>query len=291
MGHISAEFGSQHGMSPAVAPPRFSIITTCKGRLHQLSRSLPSFLKQPDCEVIVVDYSCPDGTGAYVRKNFPAARVVDVPGMQGFSVTHARNLGARQARGKVLIFLDADVIIADDFTACVSEQVSPGRFGVLEGSNQLRGCCVVASEDYDRVGGYDEAMQGYVAEDIEFCTRLKLAKCKAAVLDPHLIVKSIAHGDKERVRFYDAGIRLAYVQGKIYRTLKKMLLKESDQLELALGLRHQLFARIRDVVRDPKAFEDQGFRIEAELPALREDGVVPNCEFTRTLVVGAKLRK
>lgn len=271
--------------------PEYSIITTCKGRLHQLTRSLPSFVKQPNCEVVVVDYSCPDGTAAYVKKNFPAVRVVNVPGMNGFSVTHARNLGAGQATGKMFAFLDADVIIADDFVARVRKQVGPGKFGVLEGVDQLRGCCVVAAEDYEKVGGYDEAMQGYVAEDIEFSERLRLARCEKAALDPQVIVESIAHSDQERVRFYDSGIRLAYVQGKIYRTMKRMLLKQTDRLELDLSVRQQLFAHIREVVRDPKAFEEQGFRVEVQLPVLKAAGFIPNCEFTRTLVVGAKLRK
>jgi glycosyltransferase involved in cell wall biosynthesis len=273
------------------ASPEYSIVTTCKGRLHQLARSLPSFLKQPDCEVIVVDYSCPDGTASYVNGNFPAARVVSVPGMAGFRVTHARNVGAKQAQGKVLVFLDADVIIADDFIAYAREHVPAGKYGVLEGSDQLRGCCIVWAADHERVGGYDEAMFGYVAEDIEFSDRLKHAGCEKVALDPRVIVESIAHSDQERVRFYDSGIRLAYVQGKIYRTMKKMLLKQTDRLELELGMRQQLFAHIREVVRDPKAFEEQGFRVEVQLPALKAAGFIPNCEFTRTLVVGAKLRK
>jgi hypothetical protein len=271
--------------------PEYSIVTTCKGRLHQLARSLPSFLKQPHCEVIVVDYSCPDDTATYVNKNFPAARVVSVPGMRGFSVTHARNVGAKEAKGKVLVFLDADVIIADDFIAYAREHVTAGKFGVLEGTDQLRGCCIVGAADYEKVGGYDEAMHGYVAEDIEFCERLSLARCEKFAIDPRVIVESITHSDRERVRFYDSGIQLAYVQGKIYRTMKKMLLKQTGRFELELGMRQQLFAQIREVVRDPKAFEDQGFRVEVQLPVLKSAGFVPNCEFTRTLVVGAKLRK
>jgi GT2 family glycosyltransferase len=278
--------------SPAVdAKPDYSIITTCKGRLHHLVRSLPSFLKQPDCEVLVVDYSCPDGTAKYVEKNYPTARVVTVPGMAGFSTTHARNIGARQARGSVLAFIDADVIIADDFVRHSKQHVAPGKFAVFEGSDHIRGCCVVSAADFERVGGYDEAMYGYVAEDIELAERLRLAKCEKVTLDSHLIVECIVHSDRDRVRFYDSGIRLAYVQGKIYRTMKRMLLKQTGKLELELGMRQQLFGHIRDVVRDPKAFEEQGFRVEVQLPPLKSAGFIPNCEFTRTLVVGAKLRK
>jgi hypothetical protein len=51
--------------------PRLSIVTTCKGRLHHLRRSLPGFLAQPDTQVIVVDYDCPEDTiGVCARDRF-----------------------------------------------------------------------------------------------------------------------------------------------------------------------------------------------------------------------------
>ena len=62
--------------------PKYSIVTTCMGRLDHLKESLPAMLAQPDSEVIVVDYSCPQGTGDYVAKHFPAARVVRVEGRE-----------------------------------------------------------------------------------------------------------------------------------------------------------------------------------------------------------------
>ena len=42
--------------------PRFSIITTCKGRLENLKHTLPKFLRQENTEVVVVDHDCPDHT-------------------------------------------------------------------------------------------------------------------------------------------------------------------------------------------------------------------------------------
>ena len=66
--------------------PLLSIVTTCKGRLHHLRRSLPRFLAQPNTEVIVVDYDCPDGTSDVVAREFPAARVVAVKDRPHFAM-------------------------------------------------------------------------------------------------------------------------------------------------------------------------------------------------------------
>ena len=43
--------------------PKFSIVTTCKGRLGNLKQSLPTFVAEAAAEVVVVDYDCPEGTG------------------------------------------------------------------------------------------------------------------------------------------------------------------------------------------------------------------------------------
>jgi len=43
--------------------PKFSIVTTCKGRLGNLQQSLPTFVAQAAAEVVVVDYDCPESTG------------------------------------------------------------------------------------------------------------------------------------------------------------------------------------------------------------------------------------
>src|SRR5260370_11681104 len=48
------------GRGSQMVHPRLSVVVPCKGRLQHLRRSLPTFVAQPDSEVIVVDYDCPD---------------------------------------------------------------------------------------------------------------------------------------------------------------------------------------------------------------------------------------
>lgn len=80
---------------------KFSIITSCKSRLGHLKQTLPHFVTQADTEVIVVDYSCPEQTAAWVKQNYPKVILVEVPGQPYFCVNHARNLGAEVASGEI----------------------------------------------------------------------------------------------------------------------------------------------------------------------------------------------
>ena len=102
-------------MSEAAPLPAISFVTTCKGRLAALKQSLPRMVAQPHAEVIVVDYDCPEGAGAWVAAEHPAARVVQVRDAPMFNIARARNLGAQAARGEWLGFVDADILLDEHF--------------------------------------------------------------------------------------------------------------------------------------------------------------------------------
>ena len=158
-------------------PRTFSIITTCKGRLEHLKQTLPRMLEQGAAEVVVVDYSCPDGTGDWVRETFPAVRVVDVKGEQGFSNWKARNAGAAAATGNLLLFCDADTILAPNAGDSIARALPPKTYGFFKrnatarfnkaglrlGSNQLRGFHAIPAPAFRRLGGYDDVLRGWGA--------------------------------------------------------------------------------------------------------------------------------
>lgn len=145
--------------------PKFSIITTCKDRLEHLKKTLPLMLLQEDAEVIVVDFSCTQGTGAYIEATHPQTRVVYVKDKSYFSNWEARNAGAAAARGDWLVFVDADVLLAPACTTALSAIVAPGFFGRLEpkGDNSLFGFQVIRKSDFVQVRGYDELLKGWGA--------------------------------------------------------------------------------------------------------------------------------
>jgi GT2 family glycosyltransferase len=66
-----------------------------------------------DFETIVVDNASSDGTARFVRERFPTARVVPSPRNDGYGA--GNNLGAAQASGEILVFLNPDAIPSRDW--------------------------------------------------------------------------------------------------------------------------------------------------------------------------------
>ena len=234
----------------------FSIITVSKGRLEHLKQSLPRMLGQRAAEVIVVDFSCPQGTGDYVAEHFPAARVVKVEGETHFSNWKARNAGAAAATSEILVFCDADTILADGAVKWLDSHFPPRSFGYFErgamegfnrkglklGKNQLRGFLVVAAKAFRRVGGYDELFEGYAAgADTDLVDRLGLIGHAEFRLDSDIIADVIEHGNAERLEHHREPTRISYGAGFIYRTAKFALLKIKRMTELPLEVRRELY--------------------------------------------------
>jgi glycosyltransferase involved in cell wall biosynthesis len=233
--------------------PTFSIITACKGRLSHLKESLPAMLAQPDCEVIVVDYSCPDGTAAHVEGHFPKAKVVRVEGEEEFSNWKARNSGAALAKGAFLVFCDADIILAGDATKQLKKLVTGSSFGFFKrelsmakgrgglDSNQLRGFQVVPRASFRQLGGYDELMSGYASgADTDLEDRLLFLQLKAVPLDASLLDRIIHHDDEDRLRFHRRPVAMAYLVGHIYRRLKLAAMGIRKFADLQPPLKEQL---------------------------------------------------
>lgn len=218
----------------------FSIITTCKGRLEHLKQSLPRMTRQKGAEVIVVDYSCPEGTGDYVERHFPAVRVVRVEGEEGFSNWKARNRGAAVASGDMLLFCDADTILTEQAAEVIGQTVPEKSYGFFTrnstahfnksglrlGNNQVRGFQVVPTTAFRRLGGYDEVLSGYAAGgDTDLEERLALIGFKPTSLGDGIIDEVIEHDNAARFTFHREPIKISYAAGMLYRRAKLTLLK------------------------------------------------------------------
>jgi glycosyltransferase involved in cell wall biosynthesis len=233
---------------------KFSIITTCKGRLAHLRQSLPRSIAQADCETIVVDADCPDGAAAAVARDFPTALVVTLHDDSPFlNVARARNRGAAAATGEWLVFLDADIVVAADFTPRLQQLLKPGtifRFGPSKGRIQgTNGSCILHRDDFAAVAGYDEAMECYGGEDNDLYFRLELLGLKTEMLDLNLIDSVVAHDDAARVRFTRYRSKVQHQRlNSAYIYVKGTLLRQLGAHGLSEVQCRQLYGLIRGVV-------------------------------------------
>ena len=231
--------------------PLISAITTCKGRLQHLQQTLPSLMALPDCEVVVVDYDCPQGAGAWVQSTFPAAKVVRIKDRPHFKAAEARNRGVTAATAPWLFLVDADVAVAPTFIAAIAPLLRPGIF--LQPKplrHELYGTVVVASSDLAGIGGYDEAFEGWGGEDVDLVRRLEQSGRQAGTF-PAQLVAAIRHGDELRGRYHSiSNPRDNLVVNSLYRRAKADL--RTLGVELTEERRRGVYAEIRRAFLSPE---------------------------------------
>jgi GT2 family glycosyltransferase len=88
---------------------RASVIVVSHNHRHQLGRCLASLAATTEAELILVDNASSDGSADFVDENFPNVRIIRNETNRGFG--GASNLGASQAVGEYLAFLNPDTTI------------------------------------------------------------------------------------------------------------------------------------------------------------------------------------
>ena len=180
-----------------------TFVTTCRGRLAHLRETLPTFVRQPDASVVVVDYSCPDASGDWVEANFPQVEVVRSAGNPHFEMARARNLGAARVRSPWICFIDADTSVDERFCDRFKPLLATGCFYRAEPrTRETSGMTVCAAEDFRDIDGYDEVIQGWGQEDTDLYARLVMAGVRDVGF-PGEMVRSLEHSDTERVAHYE----------------------------------------------------------------------------------------
>lgn len=187
-----------------------SLITTCKGRRHHLERSLAAMLSQAfhqPYEVVVVDYGCPRGTFGWCQqlnlKRLTAVRALD--DVAFFNRSRAKNLGATAARGRILAFIDADILPDPSWLASAVEPIARDERDLMRvhqhrGGWDRWGSCAMSRTLYDQLRGYDEAMQDWGAEDLDLYHRAAM-KARVGWFHPYLL-HPIRHSHDERTRYH-----------------------------------------------------------------------------------------
>lgn len=249
--------------------PFLTFVTTCRSRLSHLQKSLPTFVAQPDTAVVVVDYDCPERSGDWVEEAFPQVTVVRAPGRPRFELSRARNLGAAAVvESPWVCFIDADIRLAPDFLSRVRPLLTPGHYYQAKPRNiETWGTSICAVSDYDRVGGYDEVLQGWGKDDDDFYARMVLAGVRGATFPGELLL-AMSHDDGQRVAHYDVkdrwvneSINHVYCRAKIDLSLVR-------QAPVPLDVRRRLYDQIRASVL--KAHET-GEPLQITVPFMSQD--------------------
>jgi glycosyltransferase involved in cell wall biosynthesis len=111
--------------SELIQNPFFSIIIPTRNERKRLDYCLPSILKQSfkNFEIIIVeDPATNDGTKEFIEK-LNDSRIKYLIHEQNISVSVKRNLGAKNAKGEYVYFIDADMEMIEEFLMSVHDEI------------------------------------------------------------------------------------------------------------------------------------------------------------------------
>jgi glycosyltransferase involved in cell wall biosynthesis len=162
--------------------------------------TLPSMLRQENAEVIVIDYDCPDDAAAYAKRN--GAWGIRIADKKYFNISHAFNIGAKKARGRMLLFVGADATIESGIMDKISSVLRDDIVGVT--FNAGSGLIALKKEVFFKVKGYNEKVRGWGREDKDLETRIRMAGGSLINIDKaldHKHIEVIKHDSRLRARF------------------------------------------------------------------------------------------
>ena len=234
--------------------PDIAFVTTCKGRMRHIQRTLPSLVEQSPDEIVVVDYGCPDGVGDWVADNYPDIAVVRVNDDPGFCVARARNRGAQNVKSTWICFIDADVQAKPGWVEWMRNHLDTRFFyqaGARDGvrDKETWGTFLCAREAFEQVEGYDEVFRGWGGEDEDIYSRLRISGL-AAMSYPARFAAPIRHGETERLRYYDIKDRnIHYFINRLYSEAKlRIMTFRGSNDQLPLPTRTDLMNKVKETV-------------------------------------------
>lgn len=174
-----------------------SIIIPVKGRLEHLKQSLPVVFRQTykPTEVIVVDYNDPDHAALWVAENTTSAIPLRVHvDSEEWNLSAARNVGITYSHGGVLWFLDADALPPENFLTRYVPVLTPTSFIASPSASIL-----VEKQAAVAAGGFNEVLEGWGYEDVDFFHRLSARGMRHYQSDS---VNPIRHDDSIRNTYH-----------------------------------------------------------------------------------------
>lgn len=246
-----------------------TFVTVCKTRLAHIKQSLPQLAIQPDTQTIVVDADCPEAVGSWTAEHHPKVQVVTLPKGTPFNLAASRNAGLAKVTTPWVCFIDADVIIAPDFTTTVVLQLQNKNFYNFDTRKgpSISGTVVVETTQARNIDAYDDAIIGWGGEDIDFYNRLEAANCTRIELSSDPIQKIIQHETALRSLNYEfKSLKTSSAISALYRTLKLQLCRLKPDIVLTKAMRDEMFANAKKAVLAAETSNTKSVEFQIGIP-------------------------
>lgn len=189
-------------------PVSVSVVLPVRNRAHLIGPCLQAVIQAAGrlaqtgtpVEVVAVDDASEDGTRAILDRMAATSpvpvRPLALPHRHG--PARARNTAVEAARGELIVFVDSDEVVVEEFLEAhveVHRRLGPGIFGVgtiisvpsaeaalerppatiwdFATTSLNTGNSSVRKEDFDRAGRFDDRFEGMGWEDIDLGRRLR----------------------------------------------------------------------------------------------------------------------
>ena len=250
--------------------PKISYCTTTMGRLHHLWLTLSSNLQHnqySDVEFVVLDYGSQDGVAEWVQQAFPdelksgRLQFYRLPWPSKFHAAHAKNCAHRLAHGEIVANVDADTFVLPEYGQMLREHLEAGANNCVRllppdrSQFSLCGRIAMRREDFIRLGGYNENLQGYGYEDTNLLERAQRLGLKIIGLSS-AYAACLEHSDSERTVNYENKSTLAGRESNLARA----------RAEIKTGYYANSGRAWGDLESDPYAQECSDFGLASKEP-------------------------
>lgn len=199
-------------------PYKISFCTVSMNRLHHLKQTIPANLRDnasyPNVEFVLLDYNSSDGLEDWIKSDMKefinSGKLVyyRTTEPQHFKRSHSRNMAFKLATGDIICNVDADNYTGKNFARYINRQfIANNNIFIIPDIRKIhyfirdvfgRICCW--KKDFDATGGFDEQLEGYGHEDVDFINRLIKLKREEVIIFNFNYLKAITHSDVERIQ-------------------------------------------------------------------------------------------
>jgi len=186
-----------------------SIVTPFMNREEFIDQVLPSWLKLPVKEIVILDWSSIYNIDEIINK-YQDGRIyrVHVPNKTSYHRTKSLNTGMRFSanRTKYILKVDCDIILNEKLFDEIefkdqlqgSNDIPRLREDIDDLNNlSLYGTYFISSEMFLKSNGYNEIVEGWGNEDDDFYRRIK-SNYSSRYIHPSIIGNHIEHGEMKR---------------------------------------------------------------------------------------------